>query len=395
MWRQLLVGVFVFMLAAGTTIGVMTLLEERRGSPDEGVVAPPPPPPIPKPISAEMRIMLAGTTFWGRRTGQYVSNSGLGFDYPFSGLEQLGRDDFDAWIAGLECPVTDGGYDYYQEEQLLSFNCDPAYLPEAAKWFTAFSLGNNHTDNRGEDGFEMTKQYLANNGIQYFGHHEYWNTSEVCGPVIIKVQVKYDIGESREHSLPVAFCGYHGFIGIPTDEARAEIVRWAEVMPVIAMPHMGVEYVPNSDGLREAIYREMIDLGADMVIADHPHWVQNSEVYNGKLIVYSMGNFMFDQVWGGDLEVERSAAIGAYASFGKLDYGGWDKVSEKCLADKAGCIDTVKMSGLPKLAAKWKFDYRATINNGAYVTVLADDYQQAAVGARLNWQSVIDDGLSR
>lgn len=385
----------MFLLAAGTTVGVMTLLADRAEAPDGETVAPPPPPPVPKPVSAEMKIMLAGTTFWGRRTGQYVVNNGYGFDYPFSGLDQLGREDFDAWIAGLECPVTDGGYDYYQEEQLLSFNCAPEYLPEAAKWFTAFSLGNNHTDNRGAEGLESTKQYLSENGIQYFGHYDYWNTTDVCGPVVISVQVKYDIGEPREHKLPVAFCGYHGFIGIPTYEARAEISRWAEVMPVIVMPHMGVEYQPSSDGLRESIYREMIDLGADMVIADHPHWVQNAEVYNGKLIVYSMGNFMFDQIWGGDLEVERSATIGAYASFGVLDYEKWDDVSEKCRADRFGCIDFVKASGLPKLATDWKFDYRATVNNGAYVTVLADEYQQAAVGARLNWQSVINAGLSR
>ncbi len=39
-----------------------------------------------------------------------------------------------------------------------------------------------------------------------------------------------------------------------------------------------------------------IDAGADLIIGAHPHVVQPFEVYNGKLIVYSLGNFMFDQV---------------------------------------------------------------------------------------------------
>ncbi|MGH2727271.1 MAG: CapA family protein, partial [Actinomycetota bacterium] len=41
----------------------------------------------------------------------------------------------------------------------------------------------------------------------------------------------------------------------------------------------------------------LIDAGADMVIATHPHWVQGAEIYKGHLIAYSLGNFVFDQTW--------------------------------------------------------------------------------------------------
>ncbi len=40
-----------------------------------------------------------------------------------------------------------------------------------------------------------------------------------------------------------------------------------------------------------------IDAGADMVLGNHPHVTQGIENYKGKLIVYSMGNFIFDQYW--------------------------------------------------------------------------------------------------
>ncbi len=38
----------------------------------------------------------------------------------------------------------------------------------------------------------------------------------------------------------------------------------------------------------------MIDAGADMVVGGHPHVTQEVEYYNGKLIVYSIGNFIFN-----------------------------------------------------------------------------------------------------
>jgi poly-gamma-glutamate synthesis protein (capsule biosynthesis protein) len=41
----------------------------------------------------------------------------------------------------------------------------------------------------------------------------------------------------------------------------------------------------------------MIDSGADIVIGNHPHWVQSVEIYKGKPIWYSLGNFTFDQNW--------------------------------------------------------------------------------------------------
>ena len=40
-----------------------------------------------------------------------------------------------------------------------------------------------------------------------------------------------------------------------------------------------------------------IDSGADLVIGNHPHWVQPIEIYKDKLITYAHGNFVFDQEW--------------------------------------------------------------------------------------------------
>ena len=123
-------------------------------------------PPEPEITGAETRLLFAGTTFWGRRTNNDARASELGVKYPFSQLDTLDRKNYDAWIGGLECPVTDNGHNKAEEENIFKFNCDPDYLPEAAKYFDAFLLGNNHAGNQGKTGLETTRAYLKKNNIR-------------------------------------------------------------------------------------------------------------------------------------------------------------------------------------------------------------------------------------
>lgn len=387
--RLVVGGVVLFIvIAAGVATGLLIFNPKSTENPvdDEIVVETPPPDPVA--TGGEMRILLAGNIFWGRRTNTNARASELGVAYPFSGLHELGRDDYDSWIAGLECPVTGNGHNKYEEETLLKFNCDPDYLPEAAKWFNVVSLGNNHTDNQGDEGFTETKTHLEEAGIQYFGHYDYRDTKEVCAPIALPLRVSYDDGTTREGKTLMAFCGFHGVFGVPTEASLQEIKRWAEVMPVIAMPHMGTEYQASSNTLRENLYRKMIDYGAAMVIGDHPHWVQNTEAYKGKLIVYSTGNFMFDQTFSA--EVKRGAGIDATLSFGgDYDFDGWETAADKCLDNKAGCLDYLLGAQLEQPVSNWVYDYHAVENNGKDVTVLGDATLQEAVGARLNWAKTV------
>jgi poly-gamma-glutamate synthesis protein (capsule biosynthesis protein) len=66
---------------------------------------------------------------------------------------------------------------------------------------------------------------------------------------------------------------------------------------VIPYFHMGQEYVVvPPDWCRQGA-RAAIDAGATMVVTNHPHIIQGMEVYQGKPIVYSVGNFIFDQMF--------------------------------------------------------------------------------------------------
>lgn len=344
-----------------------------------------------KPVSLETNALFFGNTYWGRYINDWSMASPLGVAYPFSRLSEFQRESYNTWIAGLECPTVAGfSQTSAQEDATLSFNCNPDYLPEAAKWFTAFTLANNHTDNRGPEGFEETKRHLEANGIQYFGHYDPYLADDVCDVMAFPVTVAYNDQTTKEQYLPIAMCGYHGVFKIPSEESLQQIAKYAAIMPVIAMPHMGVEYQPAPDRLKTQIYRSMIDYGADMVLGDHPHWIQNSEAYNGKLIVYSMGNFMFDQQ--DSVEVTRSAGIRVVASLNNLDSDNlakWLAVGEQCKAYHDDCFAQATALGLPKLSLNYAFGVVGT-NDGQKIVKPATEQQQASILQRLNWQQTMN-----
>ena len=69
---------------------------------------------------------------------------------------------------------------------------------------------------------------------------------------------------------------------------------------VIVSMHAGIEYEHLSAKDQQKFARAAVDAGADLVIGHHPHVVQEMEKYKDKLIFYSLGNFIFDQMWSED-----------------------------------------------------------------------------------------------
>lgn len=341
--------------------------------------------------SISSNVLFLGNTFWGRYINDWSMASSLKYQYPFSRLNEFNRDQYDAWISGLECPTVAGVHmTSAEQEAALQFNCSPDYLPEAAKWFTAFTLANNHTDNQGIEGFNETRQQLDKNGIQYFGHYDPSVIEDNCEVIGLPVTAVYDNKSIKKAKLPVAMCGYHGVFKIPPDEAIAEIQKYSKYMTVIAMPHMGVEYKAGPDELKTSVYRSMIDNGADMVIGDHPHFVQNTESYNGHLIAYSMGNFMFDQQ--DSVETTRSAAIKVAMKINDQNpelLKKWLEVGDICMKFKDDCLDRIKQQDLTKLNISYQFGAIGT-NDMGKIAKPATPEQQNSIFQRLNWQSTMD-----
>lgn len=386
--RWIIIGVAIVAVVAVAVVAVL-FLARGVGTPH---TSQPVEKPAPKPTAVDANTLFFGNAFWGRYINDWSMASPLKTAYPFSRLGEFNRDNYDAWIAGLECPtVANFTQTSAQEDSTLSFNCSPDYLPEAAKWFTVFGLANNHTDNRGAEGFVETRQHLDENKIQYFGHYDPDVLEDVCEVVTLPMKITYDDKSVKEQSLPVAMCGYHGVFKIPSEESRALMERYSKVMPVIATPHMGVEYQPAPDQLKTEVYRSLIDYGADMVIGDHPHWIQNTEAYKGHLIVYSMGNFIFDQQ--DTAEVVRSAAIRVVMSVKDADpdqLSKWLALAEDCRVFHDSCLARAESEDLEKLPFTYQFGVVGTNDSGKIVKPATPE-QQASILTRLNWNAVMGE----
>ncbi|HEU5186991.1 MAG TPA: CapA family protein, partial [Candidatus Saccharimonadales bacterium] len=321
----------------------------------------------PHPVSLKSRALFFGDVYWGRYINDWSQASPLKEAYPFSRLSEFGRENYDAWIADLECPTVDGVHmSSAVEDDTLQFNCSPTYLAEAAKWFTVFSNANNHSDNQGgQAGLDETRRHLDEHGIQYFGHFDPRLLSDICEVIALPVQVTDSKAQQQKGQLPVAMCGFHGVFRRPGPEAIEVMQRYANVMPVIAYPHMGAEYQPEPDQIKQDTYRAMIDSGADMVLGDHPHWVQTSEAYKGKPIIYSMGNSIFDQQY--NKEVTRSAGIDiTFTVEGATpqQLAAWLELGKTCAAFRDSCLQAAEEQALQRLPVAFHIKIAGTDNSG-------------------------------
>lgn len=164
------------------------------------------------------------------------------------------------------------------------FKGDPSYakiLKMAG--IEAVNLANNHIYDYLEKGFRDTLQSLEKEKIGYFGYVHHFNSDH-----------KY---VTTVKNVKIGALGYEGWND--TNEIRTKIendikeFRDEGVQIIIVHFHWGVErqYVPTQS--QQTLARFTIDCGADLVLGHHPHVVQGIEEYNGKFIVYSLGNFMF------------------------------------------------------------------------------------------------------
>lgn len=209
----------------------------------------------------------------------------FGSDYPFASIhsELTG----DIVVANLEGPFT--SHPSVATDTHLVFTFHPKLAPSVkSNGITAVSLANNHTLNFGQTGLEQTRQTLTAAGLNFFGdpknHSGFVQTQTINGRA-------------------VALIGYVGlFDGL--DKIIADVQQAKKSgATVIVMTHGGTEYNLKFTARQQADYHQLIDAGADMVIGAHPHVVEPVEVYKGKLIAYSLGNFIFDQFFSTDTQV--------------------------------------------------------------------------------------------
>ncbi len=201
-----------------------------------------------------------------------------GFDYPFSGVASIfGADDLT--IVNLEGTYTDSKK---PRDKAFTFRAPPAYAKILRLGSVeAVSVANNHILDFGIPGRRDTIAALDRVGVKHFGGGD------------------LAIYEANGIRICMTAFTYPHWRTLETLRTRdIPLLRAAGCDIVILSMHAGTEEQYKITGVQADIARGAIDLGVDIVFGHHPHVVQAVEVYRGKPIFYSLGNFSF----GGNID---------------------------------------------------------------------------------------------
>ncbi len=161
------------------------------------------------------------------------------------------------------------------------------------------TLANNHVYDYGKQAFLDTMSTLENADIEYFGAGE--NLEEAMAPVYYEIDGKTIafVGASRAEKFkltPQATETEPGILRCYDTELFINVIREADANAdfVIAVVHWGTEYSYDLEEVQLSTGKEYLDAGADAIIGGHSHCLQGMEFYDGKPIIYSLGNYWFN-----------------------------------------------------------------------------------------------------
>jgi poly-gamma-glutamate synthesis protein (capsule biosynthesis protein) len=237
-----------------------------------------------------IKILFVGDMMFDR----YIRQTGekRGSDFVFAGVKNVLLAN-DLVVGNLEGPITDsasvstnsiiGSRDNY----IFTFPLDTG-----ANLFKnnvkLVDIGNNHILNFGDEGLAKTKDNLKQNNVDFFGDSS---------------------GEKRiatfeKNGIKIIFVAYNQFENDAKNKTLNDIAKAKQLNAdkIILYTHWGKEFVPESEDKIKALAHEFIDVGVDLIIGSHPHVIQNKEIYNGKTIYYSLGNFIFDQYFSSETQ---------------------------------------------------------------------------------------------
>lgn len=234
-------------------------------------------------------------------------------------------------IGNLECAITAGGQPL--ANKIFSFRARPAAIRVLSGRFDALALANNHSGDYGATALLETIEHLDHAGIAHFGggrnqeaaHQALW---------IKRKNLKIAVLSYNEFK-PRAFEAGPDWPGIAWSEdhqviADIRAARAAGADLVIPFMHWGWEYESRPNERQRQLAHRMIDAGAALVVGGHPHVTQGAEIYRGKLIIYSLGNFVFDgfdspaarRGWLLRLKLDQSGVISWDTLLAQMDKDG-------------------------------------------------------------------------
>ena len=160
-------------------------------------------------------------------------------------------------------------------------------------------LANNHVYDFGPEAFADTLATLRGAEIAYVGAGA--DIKEASAPVYVDVdgyKIAYVAATRAEKNIKTPEATETSGGVYRSDDNTYYIEKRKEAKAnadyVIALPHWGTEHSTILETAQTDGAKEYIDAGADAVIGAHTHCLQGMDFYNGKPIIYSLGNFWFD-----------------------------------------------------------------------------------------------------
>ncbi len=253
-----------------------------------------------QPVNAQQPVtttlIAVGDIMLGRTVEKKMQR--YGWDSPYEAIREYVAGAAIAF-ANLEAPFIDG---VVVEPYDTVFRAPPAAAPALAQaGFDVVSLANNHIKNQGAAGIIQTRSVLDSVGIAYIGAGV--NDTTARQPALIERNglVFGFLAYTDSAFTPAAYEATAERAGSPflrIDRMQHDVRQLrGQADVVIVSMHAGIEYSHNPNQTQINFARAAIDAGAHLVLGHHPHVLQPAEQYQDGYIIYSLGNFIFDQMW--------------------------------------------------------------------------------------------------
>ena len=254
-------------------------------------------------------ITIAGDTYFGEWYSNKRKASGTtdalleyGYEYSFEKVAPL-LPDTDYNIVNFEAVLTNETQSMYSDKITFTLHANPEETIKELKHrnIRAILAGNNHCSDFGADIGIKSYQTFAENDIETAGYGE--NIESSLKPICLECSGRkviifsgYWLKEYRIKLNHYATSDNAGAAPV-SQEMFEEIAKYREKYPkafIILSPHWGNDFAfPNDRQYNLAT--EAIKAGVDCIIGHGPHIINNYTTIDNKLVVFSMGNFVFNQ----------------------------------------------------------------------------------------------------
>jgi poly-gamma-glutamate synthesis protein (capsule biosynthesis protein) len=219
-------------------------------------------------------IVLLGDVMLGR--GVALAHASGGWDQTLQSLSPVLRS-ADLSLANLESPIDCGSKTTDDSRLLVAPSGSIDALTSAG--VDLVSVANNHALDDGTRGVQCTRDTLVLHGIQILNS---------ASPVLLAVH------GIRLAFLAADFTGDYSPQAVDDLKTQVHALRSSGNLVIVSL-HWGMEYQAGADDLQKNVAQALAKAGAVILWGHHPHAVQETVWLGDTLVLYSLGNAVFDQ----------------------------------------------------------------------------------------------------